>query len=176
MVFRKRPNPPPPPPSPPPPWWRERVDAARALVRGHVRNDSIERRIDEIEEALLEADCDQQRASTALASLNPDVVAAELKTALRNQGPSDDDSPQVVALRARYETIHQLHDVVDSLVERTHTTFADLDAFAARAVSTSFGAGGAAPASAALNSAFADLHADLDALAEAHRIVDRHDR
>jgi DNA repair exonuclease SbcCD ATPase subunit len=163
-MFRRRPA----PAAPPPPPWRLRLDASRDLIRRHAADPSIEARLDDLERILTTAVADQEKAGLAVAQLDPDRAARELKDALRRRdhtpGPALEE--QISSLQRRYETIHALQDRADELDRRIETTLTDLDSLAARSVTLALTAS-RSPA-AELAEELHRLHTDLTALELAH--------
>ena len=120
-----------------------------------------------IEEALHQADADVARLEAALVSLNPEAIAAELKTVLRQRSsPMQDDTELIRSLRQRHETVHVLKNRRDDIAGQIERTLVDVDAYAAKAVELSFVAG--ASSSSVLNGHVDRLLGDIDALHRAH--------
>ena len=150
---------------PTPPPWKGRVDRARQLILSYDSSELTELRLAEIETALLQASRDKERLTDALAQLDPDRVAAELKEALRSRSdPTVPDTPVITTLRRRYESVHTLQDRLVSLENRIEVSLVDIEACAAAIIDSSLRAGGGAAARTHLDA----LHADAVALAAAH--------
>lgn len=150
--------------NPPPPSataWRQRVDSARALIRHHRHDPTTEARLDRVQVSLDQAAADQASLRQAVAHLDPDRVARELKAAMR---ATDRSEPLVATLRQRYETVHALQNQLDELSQRIDATVADVETLAARTAQTMLGAGSAPT----LDSELGQLNDDLTALAAAH--------
>ena len=107
MIRRKQPVPP--PPGPP---WRQRVQAARAIIRRHKTDAVAEARLDRVEAALAIADQDRAKLDAAVRQLDPARVSAELKAALRSG-----DTPErlVTTLRRRHEMVHSLSNRLEEM-------------------------------------------------------------
>lgn len=112
--------------------------------------------------SLDQAAADQASLQQAVAHLDPDRVASELKTAMR---ATDRSEPLVATLRQRYETVHALQNQLDELTQRIDATVADVETLAAKTAQTMLGAGSSSPA---LDAELGQLNDDLTALAAAH--------
>ena len=152
----------------PVPVWRERVDRAMALIGEHddvVVGSGAD--LTRVKAALTDADLDITRLDEAIAKLNPGSINDELKAALRSRpDPTAPDTPLIVSLRQRHETIHTLQNRRDDLAERVERTLADLDALAAKTVELSFVVAGS---SDGLRNEVQGLTSDVDALMRAHQ-------
>ena len=161
-MIRRRPN-----HSPAP--WQARVDHAVAII---LRNDTAattRARLAEVEDALEQSREDRTRLERAVRELDPERAARELKAALRSRpDPTAPDSPAILTLRRRYESIHGLENRLDLLERRVENTVADLEALAAAAVDLSLqgSTGGTG-----LSSLLETLRIDSAALARAHEEV-----
>lgn len=148
-----------------PPPWKGRTDRARKLVLSYDNSELTRHRLDEIETALSQANRDKERLTGALAQLDPDRVAAELKRALRSRpDPTAPDTPVIETLRRRYESVHTLQDRLDSLETRIEMSLIDIEACAAAIINSSLGAAGGG----AIRTHLDALHADALSLAAAH--------
>lgn len=148
-----------------PPPWKGRIDRARNLALSYDNSELTKLRLDEIEAALSQANQDKERLTDALAQLDPDRVAAELKGALRSRpDPTAPDTPVIETLRRRYESVHTLRDRLDSLENRIEMSLIDIEACAAAIIDSSLGAGGGAVMRSHLDA----LHTDALSLAAAH--------
>lgn len=151
--------------NPIPPPWKGRADRARDLILSYDSSDLTRLRLDEIEGALLQASQDKERLADAVGQLDPERVAAELKQALRARSdPTSPDTPVIMTLRRRYESVHALQDRLVSLEDRIEMSLVDIEACAAAIIDSSLRAGG----SAAMRPHLDALHADALALAAAH--------
>lgn len=140
------------------------MDRARNLMLSYDRSDLTKLRLDEIEAALLQANEDKERLAHALAQLDPERVAAELKQALRSRpDPTAPDTQVIATLRRRYESVHALQDRLVALEGRIEVSVVDIEACAAAIIDSSLRAGGVA-----VRPHLDALHADALALAAAH--------
>ena len=152
-------------PKPAPPPWRGRVDRARKLILSYDDSELTELRLDEIDDALVQANQDKERLAAALSQLDPDRVAAELKEALRSRpDPTAPDTPVITTLRRRYESVHALQDRQVALETRIEISLVDIEACAAAIIDSSLRSG----ERAAMRSHLDALHSDALALASAH--------
>lgn len=119
----------------PPPPWQDRLQRARQLIEDHHRDGSILVRIDEVERSLLDSRSDQERLRSAIDALRPEEAASELKAALRRRpDPTAPDTPLIVTLRERHESINDLRNRLETLEHQQEATLADLEAVAAHVV------------------------------------------
>jgi hypothetical protein len=147
------------------PPWKGRVDRARKLVLSYDNSELTNLRLDEIETALSQANQDKESLTDALAQLDPDRVAAELKGALRSRpDPTAPDTPVIKTLRRRYESVHTLQDRLASLENRIEMSLIDIEACAAAIIDSSLGAGDGG----AMRTHLDALHTDALSLAAAH--------
>lgn len=122
----------------PTPPWQERFDRAKRLVIQHSTDGRIERRIDQVEQSLIDSLDDQARLRTAIDTLDPAAATAELKQALRQRrDPTAPDSELIRTLRERHESINDLQNRLESLEAQQESTLADLDTLAAHLVEAS---------------------------------------
>lgn len=167
MIRRRKSSPPAPPPTPVF-WWQPRLDAAWQLMARHgsERQRSESRRVlDRVSDALTEVSNDRASLAESIAQLDPDRVAAELKTALRARpDPTAPDDSRITSLRQRHELNHRLLDRLEALDAQIEQTLIDVDTLAARTVELSFAASGSDDFSGEL----ARLNDDLVALTAAH--------
>lgn len=120
------------------PPWQERFDRAKKLITEHSNDPSMDRRIDEVENSLLESLDDQARLQAAIAALKPAAAAEELKDALRQRpDPTAPDSSLIRTLRERHESISDLQNRLESLEAQQESTLVDLDTLAAHLVEAS---------------------------------------
>lgn len=93
-------------------------------------------RLDSLDRMLSDAETDHARLGTAIAQLDVDRATRELKHALRSQAtdPSPDSQHLVVALQARYETIHDLIAKQTSIRRTIDRALVDIDLLAARSI------------------------------------------
>ncbi len=119
-----------------------------------------------IEVALRTAETDSSELARAIARLEPDRAAAELKAALRSRrDPTQPDDPLVLTLRRRYESIHALQNRLAGLRRHIEATLVDLDVLVARSVEHSLAR---SPAPLRLDDELDRLRLDAEALAAAH--------
>lgn len=165
MVFRRRDEKQAPLPTALP-AWRRRLDEAREVAGSAGSAWDASGAFDDAERAIERAHGDLARLDEAIASLDPDRTARELKEALRAHPPgaAPQHDPLVVARRTRYETLHELQDRRDDLSLRIDTTLAEIETVAARLVGASLRDG----SSDDLRSCVAELRLRAAALAAAH--------
>ncbi len=121
-------------PAPPPPTrWQARLNASMVLVRQHVTDPVILRRLGEIEGALWTADADRKRLEETLVQLQPERANRELKDALRRdfEDPSAANASLAQSLQRRHEGIHGLQDRIEQLERSIEETIADVEVLAA---------------------------------------------
>ena len=122
----------------PPPPWHDRLDRARRLIEQHHGDAVTLHRIDDVERSLADSLDDQTRLREAIRSLDPARATAELKEALRERpNPTAPDTPLIVTLRERHESINELQNRLELLEQQQEATLADLDSFAAQVVGQS---------------------------------------
>lgn len=122
----------------PTPPWRDRLDRARKLIEDHHTDASIQIRVDEVERSLTDSLGDQERLRVAIAALRPEEAASELKRALRQRpDPTAPDTPLIVTLRERHESINDLRNRLEALENQQEATLADLESVAAHVVEQS---------------------------------------
>ena len=161
MILRRRERQPEPP-------WRQRFDQARTLVLARTDDASVAVRLSAVESALLEATADRASLVGAIDQLGGHRAGDELKVALRRRpDPTAADSPQIISLRRRFESVQRLKNSLDDLDQRVAATLADLESYAAEVVESSVtGVGTAQQHLDALNGDAAALraaHAELEA-------------
>lgn len=131
-MFRRKP----PAPAPTPPAWRERFERARSLIVAQQPPPWIVDRLVELDRLLVAAEDDHDRIGRAVADLDLDRATAELKSALRSQGPAPTPEQQrlLATLQARYESIHDLMNRQAAMRRTIDQTLADIDLLAVRSV------------------------------------------
>ena len=142
--------------------------AARATIAEHSADPAALALIDEIDDAVDIARTDRRKLESSLAALDPARAAAELKAALRRRAsPTDDDTPEIVALRRRHETISRLANRVDDIDEQISRTLVDAETLAAQTIVTAIDRAEDAEFKRQLSA----LQRDAALLAAAHRDV-----
>lgn len=122
----------------PEPPWQDRFDRAKHLIREHSTDSAIHLRIDQVEQSLIDSLDDQARLRTAIDTLDPAAATAELKQALRERNhPTAPDTPLIMTLRERHESINDLQNRLESLEAQQESTLVDLDTLAAHLVEAS---------------------------------------
>lgn len=165
MVFRREP-----PPPPPRPAWLVRFHQVQALIQRHDPEPLVVHRVEGIEEALHQAAKDRAMIRAALTELDPDRIGADLKRELRRRpNAGSDDTPRIVALRRRYESVAELRNRDDDLGRRIDTALADLEAYAASVVESAVRTDRVPGADHHLEC----LRADAEALRAAHAEIER---
>ena len=160
-VFRRKPN-----GSPTPqPEWRGRFDRSRQLIESQTPPSWILERLAALDRMLVDAEADHDRLGRALGQLDLDHATAELKHALRTQGPAATPQEQqlIDTLRARYEMIHDLINKRTSIRRSIDAALVDVDLLAARSVEL-----GARAERWQLDDTVERLRIDVAALEQAH--------
>ena len=159
MVFRRREAESPGPRDP-------RLAKARATIADHGADPAALDLIDEIDQAIATAREDQRKLEGSLAALDPDRATAELKAALRARpSPMAPDTPEIVALRKRYETIARLVNRVEDIDIQISGTLIDAETLAAQTIVTAIDR----TEDAEFRRQLGALQRDAAALAAAHR-------
>lgn len=158
-VFRRKATP------PAPPAWRERFDRARQLVGAQSPPPWMLERLDGLDRLLLDAEADHARIGEAVVRLDLDHATAELKSALRAQGPSPNPEQQrlVATLQARYESIHDLLNKQTAIRRSIDQALAEVDLLAVRSVEL-----GARAERWQLDDTVGRLQIEMTALEQAH--------
>jgi hypothetical protein len=158
-VFRRKATP------TPQPAWRDRFDRARQLVVAQSPPPWMVDRLDALDALMLAAEADHTRIGTAVAGLDVDQATAELKAALRSQGPAPTPEQQrlVATLRARYESIHDLINTRAVIRRSIDQALAEVDLLAVRSVEL-----GARAERWQLDDTVARLQIEMTALEQAH--------
>lgn len=163
MVFRRRDD-----QSQPPQLREPRLASARATIADHGADPSALRLIEEIDVAIAVAQEDRHKLQSSWQALGPERAASELKEALRRRPtPTSPDTPEIVALRRRHETISRLANRVDEIDEQIGRTLADAETLAAQTIVTAIDRSEDAEFRRQLTA----LQRDAEALAAAHREV-----
>ena len=145
-----------------------RLAAVRATIADHGADPAALELIDEIDGAIDVARTDRRKLEASLAALDPARANAELKTALRRRvSPTDADTPEIVALRRRHETISRLANRIDDIDEQISRTLIDAETLAAQTIVTAIDRSEDAEFRRQLSS----LRRDAALLAAAHRDV-----
>ena len=161
MVFRRRDTASPGPRDP-------RLAAARATIVDHGADPAALDLIDEIDAAVATAREDRRRLEGSLATLDPERASAELKRALRARPtPMAPDTPEITALRKRYETIARLANRVEEIEIQVSETLIDAETLAAQTIVTAIDR----TEDAEFRRQLGALQRDAAALADAHRAV-----
>lgn len=123
-------------------------------------------RLADLDRLLIDAEADHARIGTAVAGLDLDRATAELKAAMRSQGPSPSPDQQrlVATLQARYESIHDLINRQTSIRRSIDQALAEVDLLAVRSVEL-----GARADRWQLDDTVARLQIEMTALEQAHR-------
>lgn len=123
-------------------------------------------RLDGLDRLLLDAEADHARIGEAVVRLDLDRATAELKSALRAQGPSP--TPEqlrlVATLQARYESIHDLINKQTVIRRSIDQALAEVDLLAVRSVEL-----GARADRWQLDDTVGRLQIEMTALEQAHR-------
>ena len=120
------------------------------------------------DQAIATAREDQRKLEGSLAALDPDRATAELKAALRARpSPMAPDTPEIVALRKRYETIARLVNRVEDIDIQISGTLIDAETLAAQTIVTAIDR----TEDAEFRRQLGELKRDASALADAHRAV-----
>lgn len=162
MIFRRR------PPEPAPtgvPSWAGRMERAGEVARAAAPSEETDDRLRQVHAALARAESDRDGLRETLSKLEPERATRELKDALRARpDPTVEDTPAILALRRRYESIHALKDRLGNLERRIATLVADTEAWSAALVDLS-----TAPAAAdSVRELSEALRSDTEALRAAH--------
>ena len=161
MVFRRRAATSPGPRDP-------RLAKARATIAEHGADPAALDLIDEIDEAVATARDDRRKLEGSLAALDPERALAELKGALRSRpSPMSPDTPEITALRKRYETISRLANRVEDIDIQISSTLIDAETLAAQTIVTAIDR----TEDAEFRRQLSALQRDATALADAHRAV-----
>lgn len=123
-------------------------------------------RLDGLDRLLLDAEADHARIGAAVTGLDLDRATAELKAALRGQGPSPTPDQQRLAatLQARYESIHDLMNKQTTIRRSIDQALAEVDLLAVRSVEL-----GARADRWQVDDTVARLQIEMTALEQAHR-------
>jgi hypothetical protein len=159
-VFRRKAT------SSPQPSWRQRFDEARRLVVAQSPPPWMIERLDALDRLLVEAESDHARIGAAVDQLDLGRATAELKAAMRGQGPSPspDQQRMVATLQARYESINQLANRQVAIRRSIDQALADVDLLAARSVEL-----GARADGWQVDETVERLQIEMTALEQAHR-------
>lgn len=115
-----------------------RIEAARATVLRVAPESSALALIDDIQQAVATARADRARLREVLDGLDPDRATADLKQALRERpSPLDPDTPHILALRRRHETVAEVRNRLDDLARRIERALVDVETLAAQTAAAS---------------------------------------
>lgn len=140
----------------------------RATIADHGADPAALELIDQIDEAVATARDDRQKLQGSLVALDPERASAELKRALRARpSPTAPDTPEITALRKRYETIARLANRIEDIEIQISETLIDAETLAAQTIVTAIDR----TEDAEFRRQLGALQRDATALADAHRAV-----
>lgn len=133
------------------------------MILSNTDDDAVEARLVSVEAALIEATGDRVKLESALDGLGRGDAGASLKQALRRRpDPTAPDTPEIISLRRRFESVQRLENSLVDLDAKVAATLADLESYAADVVEANLT--GSASARRHVDS----LTRDADALRAAH--------
>ncbi len=153
------------------PSWVPRAAAARARVAAAGDDSGTLMVVDRVIADLHLAEADRASLRAALADLDPDRAAAELKNALRSRlDPTAEDTALIATMRRRHDTVSTMANRLEELEGHIDATLVDLDLLVARIHERTLDR---SPNKQSLADELERLRIDSIALAEAHRELDR---